>query len=92
MASLLGRPVVPVEYCATLGTVGDIIFADFSQYAAIEKGGIQTAVSMHVQFTTAEMAYRFLYRFDGMPTWDSALTPYKGTNTLSPFVALATRS
>ena len=27
-ATLLGRPVLPVEWCHTLGTVGDIMLAD----------------------------------------------------------------
>src|SRR3990167_8807947 len=27
-----GRPVIPVEYCSALGTVGDIILADLSEY------------------------------------------------------------
>src|SRR5574338_109233 len=29
--SLFGRPVIPVEYCQTLGTKGDIVLADLSQ-------------------------------------------------------------
>ena len=89
---LLGRPVVPVEYCATLGTVGDIVLADLSQYILIEKGGVQAQSSIHVQFLTDETTFRFVYRVDGAPTWNTTLTPAKGTNTLSPFVALATRS
>ncbi len=88
----MGRPVIPLEYCATLGTVGDIMLADWSQYAVIDKGAIQSASSMHVQFTTDEMAFRFTYRIDGQPTWDSALTPFKGSDTQSPFIKLATRS
>ena len=45
------------------------------------------------QFLTDETVFRFVYRCDGQPAIASALTPYKGTgNTLSPFVALATRS
>jgi HK97 family phage major capsid protein len=90
--TIFGRPVIPVEYCATLGTAGDVILADFSQYLAIDKGGLQSASSMHVRFLYNEMTYRFTYRFDGEPIWNSALTPFKGTNTLSPFVALQTRS
>jgi HK97 family phage major capsid protein len=85
-----GRPVMPVEYCATLGTVGDIILADFAEYAFIQKS-VQQASSIHVAFTTDEMAFRATYRVDGQPTWESALTPFKGTNTLSPFVALQAR-
>ena len=89
---LIGRPVIPVEYCAALGTVGDIILADFSQMLFIDKGPMETATSIHVKFTTHEQALRFVYRCDAQSIWNSALTPYKGSATLSPFVALATRS
>ena len=92
-ATLFGRPVVPVEYCATLGTTGDILLVDFSQYALADKGGIQSAMSMHVNFLYDETVFRFVYRVDGQPLWNAALTPFSGsTNTLSPYVALATRS
>ena len=90
--ALMGRPVIPVEYCATLGTVGDIILADLSQMLAIEKGGMQADSSIHVRFTTNENTFRFIYRYDAQPVWNSALTPYKGSATQSPFITLATRS
>jgi HK97 family phage major capsid protein len=89
--TLLGRPVIPVEFCATVGDVGDIIAADLSQYVLITKGGPQMASSMHVRFVYDEMAFRFTYRADGQPAWHSAITPFKGSNTLSPFVTLAAR-
>lgn len=88
---LKGRPVIPIEYASTLGTKGDIILADFSQYLLATKGGPQTASSMHVAFTTDETAFRVTYRVDGQPTMRVPLTPFKGTNTQSPFVTLATR-
>lgn len=92
-ATLLGRPVLPVEFCATLGTVGDIILADMSQYVTISKGSADTQMSMHLRFDFAENAYRTIFRIDGRPWWHSALTPASGSsNTLSPFVALATRA
>jgi HK97 family phage major capsid protein len=91
-ASLRGRPVIPVEYCSTLGTVGDVILADLSQYLMIDKGGVQQSSSIHVRFTQGETAFRAIYRVDGQPAWKSALTPFKGSNTLSPFVTVATRS
>lgn len=92
-ASLMGRPVVVTEFNETLGTVGDIVLADMSQYLMIDKGGVQSASSIHVQFLTDQTAFRWVYRVDGQPLWNSPLTPFKGpTNTLSPFVALATRS
>jgi len=87
-----GRPVIPVEYCQTLGTVGDIVLADFGAYYLADKGGVQAASSIHVQFTTDETVFRFIYRVDGQPMWNSALTPANGTSTVSPFVALATRA
>lgn len=93
--ALFGRPVTPIEQCATLGTVGDIIFADFRNgYILAEKGGIQADMSIHVQFLYDESVFRFVLRIDGQPVRASALTPYKGgaSYTLSHFVALATRA
>jgi len=89
---LLGRPVIPVEYCAVLGTVGDIILADLGEYRWIDKGGIVSAASIHVQFLTDETAFRFVYRCNGAPFWNSALTPKSAGDTLSPFITLATRA
>lgn len=88
---LMGRPVIPIEHASTLGTVGDITLADMSQYLMIDKGGIQSASSIHVAFATDQSAFRFVYRCDGQPMWNLPLTPANGTNTLSPFVQLATR-
>lgn len=88
-----GAPVVETEYNATLGTVGDIILADMSAYGYIDGGGVKQAQSMHVAFTTDEMAFRATMRCDGQVLPRSALTPFKGTgNTRSPFVVLATRA
>ncbi len=89
---LFGRPVIPIEQCATLGTVGDIILADFSQYLLIDKGGINAASSIHVRFLYDESVFRFVYRCDGGSLWNLPLTPFKGSSTQSPFIALATRA
>jgi HK97 family phage major capsid protein len=88
---LKGRPVVPVEYCSTLGTVGDIVLADWSQYGMADRGGIRSDSSIHVQFLTDQMAYRFIYEIDGQSLWDAPLTPANGVLTLSPFITLAGR-
>lgn len=90
-SQLFGRPVLPIEQCATVGTVGDIILSDFSQYLMIDKGDLQTATSMHVRFLTDEQTFRWIYRTQGQPWWRTALTPAQGTNTLSPFVTVASR-
>lgn len=91
-ATLYGRPVIPVEYMATLGTVGDIVLFDPSQYLMIDKGKMQSASSIHVRFINDETTFRFVYRTDGQPIWYLPLTPKSGSaNTLSPYVALASR-
>jgi HK97 family phage major capsid protein len=89
--TLFGRPVIPIEQADTVGDQGDVILADMSQYALIEKGGIQSASSIHVAFLTDEQVFRFVYRVDGQSLWNSALTPFQGANTLSPFVVLDAR-
>jgi len=87
-----GRPVVETEFNATLGTTGDILLANMGEYLMWEKGGIQAASSIHVQFVTDETVFRFVYRVDGTPSIAAPLTPYKGTATVGPFVILAVRS
>jgi HK97 family phage major capsid protein len=90
-STLFGRPVIPVEQCQTVGDNGDILLSDMSQYMLIEKGGVNRDASMHVRFLYDEQLLRFTYRVNGQPLWNSALTPANGSNTLSPFVSLATR-
>jgi HK97 family phage major capsid protein len=91
--TIKGRPVIPIEFAASVGTVGDIILGDFSQYRLIRKdSGVQQASSIHVRFTSGENTFRAIYRVDGQPLPRTAITPKNGANTLSPFVVLATRS
>ncbi|HDZ13410.1 MAG TPA: phage major capsid protein [Pricia sp.] len=89
---LFSRPVIAIEQAQTLGTKGDIYLLDLKQYLMIDKGRMESARSMHVQFLTAQEVFRFIYRADGAPLWTAPLTPFKGTNTLSPFISLDTRS
>lgn len=90
-STLLGIPVIPVEQCSTLGTVGDIVLCDFQQYIySPESSGMTSATSEHLRFLFDETAIKFTLRYDGRPLWNSALTPANGSNTVSPFVALAT--
>ena len=62
------------------------------QYVTISRGLVESALSIHLRFDYDESTFRFIFRVDGQPWWSAALTPYKGTNTQSCFVALATRS
>ena len=90
--TLFGRPVLYIEQASALGDEGDISFVDLSEFILIEKGGIQAAQSMHINFTTDELAFRLVYRVNGAPSWASTRTPYTGAQTLSPFVTLAARA
>jgi HK97 family phage major capsid protein len=87
---LFGRPVVECEQCAQLGIVGDILLVDLTAMATMEKS-VEIAVSNQIAFQTGEIWYRAFVRFDSKPLWTAALTPYKGTATLSPFIALGSR-
>lgn len=90
--AILGRPIVPVEYASAQGTVGDFVFANLSDYLLIDKGGISQAQSLHVRFLQDEQVLKFTYRVDGAPRTNVAVTPNKGSDTQSPYIALAARS
>lgn len=91
-ARLKGRPVVVVEYCAALGTVGDIVLGNFGAYLVGLRGMVDQASSMHLKFDYAQTAFRWIFEADGQPWLASKITPFKGSDTLSPFVTLDTRS
>lgn len=90
---LMGLPAIAIEQAATLGDSGDIILANFKNgYVLAEKGGIKSDMSIHVRFIYDESVFRFVLRIDGEPVRASALTPYKGSNTLSHFIVLDERA
>jgi HK97 family phage major capsid protein len=90
---LMGRPVIPVEQLPKLGDKGDILLADMTDYIGIDKGGLETDTSIHVQFLYDEMVFRFRYRFNGTPYTNSPVASYKNSNhTLSPYITLAERA
>ena len=90
--SIYGRPIIFTEKAQTLGTVGDIMLVDLSYYLIGDRQALTTSASPHVRFTTQETVFLFSERLDGRMWLDSALTPRNGSNTVSPAVALATRS
>jgi len=91
--TIFGRPVVETEQCKTLGTQGDIALCDFGYYLLGQKvTGIQAATSIHLKFNYDETAFRYVMRLDGQPWLNAAITPMNGTNTLSPFVVLDSRT
>jgi len=94
--TLWGCPFIVTEKCRSLGTSGDIILADFGvgHYLIADKE-LEISGSRHVDygqghygFITDETFWRVVLRVDGQPLMDAPLTPLRGGNTLSPFVAL----
>lgn len=91
-ATLLGRPIVPMQACPALSAAGDMIFADLKQYCtAIKSTGIRTDTSIHLYFDYGATAFRFTFRVGGQPWWSAAITPKNGSSTLAPFVRLGAR-
>lgn len=91
---MYGRPVIPYEFASDLGQKGDILFAEWSQYATLTKAGsagVKTASSIHVRFLFEEVALRFTTRIDGRAHWTAPVEDLNGTTTRSPFVTLAPR-
>jgi HK97 family phage major capsid protein len=91
VTTLKAHSVVASDNCSAIGDVGDINYVDLSQYMMIYKGGVQADTSMHVQFLTAENCFRFIFRANGMPKRNKALTIKNSSNTRSPFITLAAR-
>jgi len=88
---MLGIPVVFVEQAQTLGTAGDLMLGDLSQYICADYGNVDEASSIHLKFDYGQTTFRFIYYFDGQPRWRSTLTQVAG-DELSPFVTVETRS
>ena len=92
-ARLFGIPVVYSFHCSAVGNPGDVILADLNQYLVSTKvgGGIEAAMSMHLYFDAAEVAYRIIYRVDGKTARQAPLIIPNSANSRSGFVALAAR-
>lgn len=92
LSTLLGRPIVWTEHCSAVGSVGDIVLADFSKYITATKAnkGLEMSTSMHLKFDYDKKVFKFVYRIDGKPMFNET---FKSDNTSekSYFVALEAR-
>lgn len=91
MDTLLGRRIIFTEFCQSLGTKGDIILVDPSQYL---RGSFSTNpmfdTSAHVYFLNSQTVIKLEYYCDARPMWKTYLTPrYATTSYLSPYVMLS---
>jgi len=91
--TLLGRPVMFSENCATLGTNTDIMLIDPMGYYLVKKsGGIKFNSSIHLYFDYDVQAFKWTFRLGGMPYLNAAVSPKNGSSTKSHYVTLATRA
>jgi len=91
-STLLDIPVVMCEMLPKLGDAGDLLLCDMSDYAWIDKNGIEGDTSIHVHYLTDENLFRFRYRCIGAPKTNAAHVSPKNANwKMSPYVALGAR-
>jgi HK97 family phage major capsid protein/HK97 family phage prohead protease len=88
---LCGIDVIINQHCQPLGTRGDLVLSDLSQYLTCFKR-VKNQYSIHVLWDTDEGVFKFLVRWDGMPALSKPITPATGSTKLTPFVVIETRS
>jgi HK97 family phage major capsid protein len=89
--TIFGRPLIVSEKAGTLGSRGDIVFADLSYYLVGDRQTMTADSSTDFNFGSDKTTFRIIQRVDGRPWLKSPITPKNGGNTLSPFVELAAR-
>ena len=93
--TILGRPLYlnkalgAIDSTASSTFKGQINFWDMSQYMMATRGGVQSAMSIHLWFDYQTTAFRYTVRVDGK-TWatkpvpsPTASTPVGGTNAIT---------
>lgn len=90
--TIFGRPVVVTEIAPQLGSPGDIVLADLSQYALLMKSSARLETNAGPGFARDVMSWRMIQRVSGQPLWDEPITPFNGGPTLSWATYLAERS
>jgi HK97 family phage major capsid protein len=87
--TLLGRPVYASEYCAALGTAGDIVFWAPKTYISVTKSaGLRSDTSIHFAFDQALTTVRATVRIGGKSLWAATVTPRTGAATYGNVIVL----
>jgi len=87
--SIFGIPLVISEKAQALGTSGDLILGDWSNYLIGDLRGLRIEESKDFKFGTDKRCWKIVKRVDGKPWLNSAITPRNGGSTLSPFVLIS---
>ena len=90
--TLMGRPLLVSDSCSQVGTEGDLILFDPTSYYIGLRQDATLAVDYSKGFAESEAYFRLSMRCDGQPSMASAVTPKRGTDTLSTVITLAVRS
>jgi HK97 family phage major capsid protein len=89
--SLKGRPVFFTDHCSAVGTEGDLILTNLNQYLILTQGGLDYAVSIHVEFLTDQQVFRWIMYVGGGAKPDAPIYVKNSTTKRGYFVTLATR-
>lgn len=92
--TLFGIPIQWTEHCSPIGTVGDVILVVPGAYLV----GIRSPLAIKANpwsdtsWTKNQTSIRGELRVDGQPQIDEKLTLRDGSNSVSPFIVMETRS
>jgi len=86
--TLLGYPVLFTEKTPTLGTTGDVLLCDFSQYLIGDGSNTTLESSIHERFQFDQTAFRLVKRVDGQEWCKAPVYLADGVTQVSPFVEL----
>ena len=89
---LFGREIIESDWCSELGEKGDVLYWNPFEYLWINKGGIETASSIHVQFDTVQQAFRAVTYCNGICKYNQGLTINNSSVARSSYVTLAQRA
>jgi HK97 family phage major capsid protein len=89
--AMLTRPVILTEKLPVLGDAGDLMFCDLSQYMVGVRREATVERTNLVSWTSDQIDWRILARFDGQPGVEAAATR-KDATTESPFIILGARA
>lgn len=94
--TLMGRPIIFSHHAKTLGTEGDLMFVDMSQYLigmAAGDDSVEFDSTVYFKFDTGQKTFRWTTYMDGQPWWPTYITPPEATtSTISPVITLAVRA
>jgi HK97 family phage major capsid protein len=74
------------------GAVGDIMLCDWSYYLIGDRQATTLASSAHEYFSYNKVVFRAEHRIDGQPWLSAPITYENGTDQVSPFVVLGSKT